>query len=116
MQYAFDVEDDDEFMIQLMQKSTRDKDGSVNKTIGFTVLKVSAMGPAWIQMLNVQTPSPSVEEKKRKQQQKMVSSLPLSPKQKLNLHDQNFHLRNQRWVGGGRGEECFSPWDPESMG
>ncbi|PVD18725.1 hypothetical protein C0Q70_21276 [Pomacea canaliculata] len=40
-QYAFDVtDDDDEFMIQLMQKSTRDKEGTANKTIGFTVLKV----------------------------------------------------------------------------
>ncbi|KAK7090807.1 calpain-5-like [Littorina saxatilis] len=39
-QYAFDVGDEDEFMCQLMQKSTRDKDGAVNKTIGFTVLKV----------------------------------------------------------------------------
>lgn len=40
-QYMFDVtDDDDEFMVQLMQKSMRDKDGSANKTIGFTVLKV----------------------------------------------------------------------------
>ncbi|XP_076435379.1 calpain-5-like [Babylonia areolata] len=39
-QYFFDVEDDDEFMIQLMQKSRRNKDGCMNKTIGFTVLKV----------------------------------------------------------------------------
>ncbi|KAL8625595.1 hypothetical protein ACOMHN_014683 [Nucella lapillus] len=39
-QYAFDVGDDEEFMAQLMQKSTRDKEGSINKTIGFTVLKV----------------------------------------------------------------------------
>ncbi|KAK7443283.1 hypothetical protein BaRGS_00040463 [Batillaria attramentaria] len=39
-QYAFDVTDDDEFMVQLMQKSLRNKDGSANKTIGFTVLRV----------------------------------------------------------------------------
>jgi hypothetical protein len=40
LQYAFDVDDEEEFMAQLMQKSTRDKDGSINKTIGFTILKV----------------------------------------------------------------------------
>ena len=57
VQYAFDVEDDDEFMIQLMQKSTRDKDGSINKTIGFTVLKVNIICPG-NSIPNVQTPSP----------------------------------------------------------
>ncbi|KAK7090817.1 calpain-5-like [Littorina saxatilis] len=40
-QYAFDVtDDDDEFMIQLMQKSSRDQTGSSNKTIGFKVMRV----------------------------------------------------------------------------
>ncbi|GFN79965.1 calpain-5 [Plakobranchus ocellatus] len=40
-QYSFDVtEDSDECMIQLMQKSTRDKEGSQNVTMGFTILKV----------------------------------------------------------------------------
>ncbi|CAG5114859.1 unnamed protein product [Candidula unifasciata] len=40
-QYMFDVVDEgDECMVQLMQKSTRDKQGSQNLTIGFTVLRV----------------------------------------------------------------------------
>ena len=34
------TEDEDEAMIQLMQKSTRGKDGSENTTIGFTIMKV----------------------------------------------------------------------------
>ncbi|XP_076435839.1 calpain-5-like [Babylonia areolata] len=40
-QYAFDVSDDDEeMMIQLMQKNTRDSGGSSHKTIGFRILRV----------------------------------------------------------------------------
>uniref|UniRef100_A0A0B7B7Z1 Calpain catalytic domain-containing protein n=1 Tax=Arion vulgaris TaxID=1028688 RepID=A0A0B7B7Z1_9EUPU len=40
-QYMFDItEEGEECMIQLMQKSTRDKQGSQNVTIGFTILKV----------------------------------------------------------------------------
>ncbi|KAL3848425.1 hypothetical protein ACJMK2_019283 [Sinanodonta woodiana] len=40
-QFVFDiVEDEDEPIMQLMQKSTRGKEGSNNVTIGFTILKV----------------------------------------------------------------------------
>ena len=37
------TEDEDEMMIQLMQKSTRGKEGSDNTTIGFTIMKVLSM-------------------------------------------------------------------------
>lgn len=40
-QFVFSItEDEDEMMIQLMQKSTRGKEGSDNTTIGFTIMKV----------------------------------------------------------------------------
>ena len=40
-QFAFTItEEEDEMMIQLMQKSTRGREGSDNTTIGFTIMKV----------------------------------------------------------------------------
>lgn len=43
-QFAFTVyEDDDDVMMQLMQKSVRSAQGSGNTTIGFTIMKVSQL-------------------------------------------------------------------------
>ena len=42
LQFAFDVTDDEEeFMVQLMQKDTRGDGGSDNKTIGYSIFRVS---------------------------------------------------------------------------
>ncbi|XP_055959523.1 calpain-5 [Patella vulgata] len=53
-QYVFEItEDEDEFMIQLMQKSTRNKEGSTNATIGFTLFKVELNRKYRIHNLNL---------------------------------------------------------------
>ncbi|KAK6194889.1 hypothetical protein SNE40_000425 [Patella caerulea] len=53
-QYVFEItEDEDEFMVQLMQKSTRNKDGSTNATIGFTLFKVELNRKYRIHNLNL---------------------------------------------------------------
>ena len=41
LQFAFDVTDEEEeFMVQLMQKDTRGDGGSDNKTIGYSIFRV----------------------------------------------------------------------------